>query len=211
VSLPTALGTLRVVLATTNRGKLRDFRALLEGSGIDLIAPADVGVALDVEETGATFVANALLKARAHVRACKLPALADDSGIVARALGDEPGVRSARYAGEPSDDHANNLKLIARLSGVADRHASFICALVLAWPDGRELIAEGCCDGRIIDEERGTNGFGYDSIFFRDDLGCTFGEASPSAKHARSHRGAAVRALIAKLRDAGDLGARRAP
>lgn len=195
--------TLRVVLATTNRGKLADFRLLFHGSGIDLVAPADVGAALDVEETGETFLENALLKARAHVAATGLPALADDSGIVAHSLGDVPGVRSARYAGEPSDDHANNRLLIANLRGVADRSASFICALALVLPDGREITAEGRCDGRIIDEERGTNGFGYDSIFFRDDLGCTFGEATREAKNARSHRGAAARALLERLRAEG--------
>ena len=110
---PIAAKLTRVVLATTNRGKLDDFRALFDDTGIDLVSPADVGVSLEVEETGETFVDNALLKARAHVVACRMPALADDSGIVAHALGNEPGVRSARYAGEPSDDHANNLKLIA--------------------------------------------------------------------------------------------------
>ena len=195
----------RVVLATTNRGKLKDFRALFEDTGVELVSPADLDIVLEVEETGETFVANALIKAHAHSAVTRLPALADDSGIVAHALGNEPGVRSARYAGAPSDDHANNLKLVARLGDVSDRRASFICALALVWPDGRELLAEGRCDGRIIDEERGVNGFGYDSIFFRDDLGLTFGEATPAEKHARSHRGAAVRALIAKLRDDGLL------
>lgn len=191
---------MRVVLATTNTGKLADFRLLFRDSGIDLVAPVDIGVALDVEETGETFVENALLKARAHAAATGLPALADDSGIIALALGNEPGVRSARYAGEPTDDHANNRLLIEKLRGVADRSASFICALALVLPDGREITAEGRCDGRIIEEERGTNGFGYDSVFFRDDLGCTFGEASRGEKNARSHRGAAVRALLERLR-----------
>jgi len=191
---------LRVVLATTNTSKRADFRLLFRDSGIDLVAPVDIGVALDVEETGETFVENALLKARAHAAATGLPALADDSGIIALALGNEPGVRSARYAGEPTDDHANNRLLIEKLRGVADRSASFICALALVLPDGREITAEGRCDGRIIEEERGTNGFGYDSVFFRDDLGCTFGEASRGEKNARSHRGAAVRALLERLR-----------
>jgi XTP/dITP diphosphohydrolase len=191
---------LRVVLATTNRGKLADFRLLFRDSGIDLVVPADVGVTLDVEETGETFLENALLKARAHVAATGRPALADDSGLVAHALGDEPGVRSARYAGEACDDHANNRLLIAKLRDVADRRASFICALALVLPDGREITAEGRCDGRIIDEERGTNGFGYDSVFYRDDLGCTFGEATREEKNARSHRGAAARALLERLR-----------
>jgi XTP/dITP diphosphohydrolase len=191
---------LRVVLATTNRGKLADFRQLFRDTGIELVSPAEVGAALDVEETGTTFLENALLKARAHFAATGLPALADDSGLIAHALGDEPGVRSARYAGEPSDDHANNRLLIQKLHGVADRRASFICALALVLPGGREITAEGSCDGRIIDQERGTNGFGYDSVFYRDDLGCTFGEATREEKNARSHRGAAVRALIARLR-----------
>ena len=194
---------MRVVLATTNRGKLADFQLLFRDSGIDLVAPADVGVTLDVEESGETFLENALLKARAHVAATGLPALADDSGLIAHALGNEPGVRSARYAGEPSDDHANNRLLIEKLRGVADRHASFICALALVLPDGREITAEGRCDGRIIDEERGTNGFGYDSVFYRDDLGCTFGEATREEKNARSHRGAAARGLLERLRLAG--------
>lgn len=196
---PAEIGLARVVLATSNAGKLRDFRALFAATGIELVTPASVGVTLDVEETGETFAENALLKARAHVAACRLPTLADDSGIVAHALGNEPGVRSARYAGEPSDDHANNLKLVARLRGVADRSASFVCALALVWPDGRQIVTEGRCDGRIIDDERGRNGFGYDSIFFRDDLCMTFGEAAPAEKHARSHRGAAARELIATL------------
>jgi len=191
---------LRVVLATTNRGKLADFRLLFHDSGIDLVSPAEVGVALDVAETGETFVENALLKARAHAAATGLPALADDSGLIAHALGDEPGVRSARYAGEPSDDHANNRLLIDKLRGVADRGASFICALAMVLPGGREITVEGRCDGRIIEEERGTNGFGYDSVFFRDDLGRTFGEATREEKNARSHRGAAARALLERLR-----------
>jgi XTP/dITP diphosphohydrolase len=195
----------RVVLATTNRGKLRDFTDLLAGRGIEFVLPADVGVTLEVDETGETFAENALLKARAHAAATGLPALADDSGIVAHALGDEPGVRSARYAGEPCDDHANNRKLIERLQGVRDRSASFVCALALVWPDGEEIVVEGRCGGRVIDEERGENGFGYDAVFFRDDLDCTFGEASPAEKHERSHRGAAVRALLARLHGAGHL------
>lgn len=190
----------RVVLATTNRGKLADFRLLFRDSGIDLVSPSEVRVSLDIEETGETFLENALLKARAHVAATGLAALADDSGLIAHALGDEPGVRSARYAGEPADDHANNRLLIEKLGDVEDRSASFICVLALVLPDGREITSEGRCDGRILGEERGTNGFGYDSVFYREDLGCTFGEATREQKNARSHRGAAVRALIERLR-----------
>jgi XTP/dITP diphosphohydrolase len=198
---------MRVVLATGNRGKLRDFELLLTGTGIELSLPADHGIALDVEETGTTFEANALLKAHAHAEALRskygaeaAPAvLADDSGLCVEALGGAPGVYSARYAGPECDDHANNLKVIEALAGVEDRRAAFVCVLALVRPDGSEVLAEGRCEGTIIDEERGTNGFGYDVVFYRDDLGCTFGQASPEQKNERSHRAAAVRALLGKL------------
>lgn len=189
-----------LVLCTTNQGKLRDFRLLFEGSGIAIELPSDHGVALDVEETGETFTENALLKARAF--AAGLPGrcvLADDSGLVVEALGGEPGVRSARYAGEPGDDHANNLLVLSRMEGVRDRRAAFVVVLALVAPDGGEVVVEGRCEGTVAFEERGTNGFGYDAIFWRDDLGRTFGEAAPAEKNARSHRAAAVRALLARL------------
>lgn len=189
-----------LVLATTNPGKLRDFRLLFEGSGLAIGVPGDHGVALEVEETGETFADNALLKARAFAAALPGRAvLADDSGLVVEALGGDPGVRSARYAGEPSDDHANNLLVLERLRGVEDRRAAFVVVLALVLPDGREVLAEGRCEGTIAGEERGGNGFGYDAVFFRDDLGRTFGEATPAEKNARSHRAAAVKALLAKL------------
>ncbi len=189
----------RLVLASSNRGKLADFRLLFAGSGITIELPEDHGVSLDVEETGQTFLDNARLKARASVAATGLASLADDSGIIAYALGEEPGVISARYAGLECDDHANNLKLIARLAGYEDRRAAFVCSLVLAWPDGGELCSEGRCEGRVIDEERGNNGFGYDAVFYRDDLQRTFGEVSAEEKNARSHRAAAVRELLPLL------------
>lgn len=191
-----------LVLATSNKGKLRDFRLLLEGSGVGVELPEDYGVSLDVEETGSTFIENALIKARAFAAALPDRAvLADDSGLVVDALGGEPGVRSARYAGEPCDDHANNLKVLERMNGVSDRRAAFVVVLALVLPDGSETVVEGRCEGTIAYEERGANGFGYDAIFFREDLGCTFGEASPAEKNARSHRAAAVRELLARLRD----------
>jgi XTP/dITP diphosphohydrolase len=190
----------RIVLATGNHGKLRDFRFLLRDTGIELSLPIDHGVDLDVEETGTTFQANALLKARAHAELIDLPILADDSGLVVSALDGRPGVYSARYAGEPCDDQANNLKVIDEVQGLADRSAAFVAVLALVLPGGREIVAEGRCEGRIVDDERGTNGFGYDAIFFRDDLGCTFGQATDEQKNARSHRAAAVADLLAQLR-----------
>ena len=191
-----------LVLATTNNGKLRDFRLLFEGSGIAIELPAAHGVALDVAETGATFTDNALLKARAFAAALPGRAvLADDSGLVVEALGGQPGVRSARYAGQPCDDRANNRLVLRQMEGAGDRRAAFVVVLALVLPDRRELVVEGRCEGTIAFEERGSNGFGYDAIFFREDLGCTFGEASPDQKSARSHRGVAVRKLLAALAD----------
>jgi XTP/dITP diphosphohydrolase len=192
-----------LVLATTNRGKLADFELLFEGSGIVLVLPADVGVHMDVEETGTTFEENALLKARAIAAACKRATLADDSGLAVYALDGAPGVYSARYAGPQCDDRANNLRLLDALRGVGDRRAAFVCVLALVVPGGIEITAEGRCEGTVADRERGTNGFGYDAVFYRDDLGRTFGEASREEKNARSHRGAAVRALLADLRRRG--------
>ena len=189
----------RIVLATGNPGKLRDFRGLLEGSGIQVELPQDHGVSLDVEESGVTFQENALLKARAHARLISCAVLADDSGLAVDALGGAPGVYSARYAGPDCDDAANNRKVIEAVRGKADRGAAFVCVLALVLPNGTEITAEGRCQGRIIDEERGGNGFGYDSVFFREDLDCTFGQATPEQKNQRSHRGAAVRALLAEL------------
>lgn len=189
-----------LVLATTNSGKLRDFRLLFEDSGIAIELPGDHGVALDVEETGETFTDNALLKARAFAAALPGRAvLADDSGLVVDALGGDPGVRSARYAGEPCDDRANNRRVLTRMENITERGAAFVVVLALVLPGGEEVVVEGRCEGTIAFSERGSNGFGYDAIFFREDLGCTFGEATPAQKNARSHRAAAVKALRAKL------------
>ncbi len=192
-----------VVLATGNRGKLGDFRLLFEGSGIELSWPEDHGLDLEVEETGETFEANALLKARAYGEALSLPVMADDSGLSVQALGGEPGVYSARYAGPEGDPRANNAKLLEKMRGIDDRRAAFVCVLALITPDGRELVVDGRCEGLISDSERGGVGFGYDPVFYCEELGCTFGEATPEDKNARSHRGAAVRAMLELLRNEG--------
>ncbi|MFP6626706.1 MAG: RdgB/HAM1 family non-canonical purine NTP pyrophosphatase [Deltaproteobacteria bacterium] len=198
----------RLVLATGNRGKLTDFRLLFGGSSVELLMPEDLGMRLDVEETGSTFEDNARLKACAGAEATGLATLADDSGLEVYGLGGDPGVRSARFAGLQCDDHENNMLVIKRLAELgseADRRAAFVCSLVLRLSDGCELTSQGRCEGRIIDEERGDNGFGYDSIFFRDDLGYTFGQASAAEKNERSHRGQAVRRMIEVLEASGRL------
>ncbi|MFT4569764.1 MAG: XTP/dITP diphosphohydrolase [Hyphomicrobiaceae bacterium] len=193
----------RVVLATGNRGKVRDFERLLAGSGIEIVSATEEGIAIDVDETGTTFRENSLLKARAHAVRTKLPVLADDSGIVVDALYGAPGVISARYAGAGHDDKANNVKLLEAMAGVADRRAAFVVALALVLPDGEEIVTEGRCEGTIADSERGTNGFGYDAVFYREDLGRTFGESTPEEKNMRSHRATAVHALLGRLGERG--------
>jgi XTP/dITP diphosphohydrolase len=192
----------RLVLASSNPGKLREFSRLLTPLGIDVVAQGDLGIA-EADEPHVTFLENALAKAR-HVSArAKLPALADDSGICVDALNGAPGVQSARYAGEPKSDARNNAKLVAALSGVADRRAHYTCVLVLVRgpADPEPLVAEGTWCGTIADEPRGTGGFGYDPHFRDKESGLSGAEMPLEMKNAVSHRGKAMRALIARLNE----------
>ena len=190
----------RLVLASGNAGKLREFRRLLSPLGIDVIAQSDLGIP-EADEPHVTFVENALAKARHASAQAQLPALADDSGICVRALGGAPGVQSARYAGEPRSDARNNARLIAALQGIADRRAHYACLLVLVRhaDDPEPIIAEGGWHGTIIDAPRGDGGFGYDPHFLDPSTGLTGAELPLERKNALSHRGRALRALIAKL------------
>ncbi|HZQ62831.1 MAG TPA: RdgB/HAM1 family non-canonical purine NTP pyrophosphatase [Casimicrobiaceae bacterium] len=189
----------RLVLASGNPGKLREFRRLLTPLGIEVIAQADLGIP-EAEEPHVTFVENALAKARHASAHCGLPALADDSGICVAALDGAPGVQSARYAGEPRSDERNNQKLIATLQGIGDRRAHYTCLLVLtrSADDPEPVIAEGRWHGRIIDAPRGSGGFGYDP-YFLDASGHTAAELPLEHKNEVSHRGKAMRALMARL------------
>lgn len=192
----------RLVLASSNSGKVREFRALLAPLGIEVIPQGELGVP-DADEPHATFVENALVKARHASRHAKLPALADDSGICVAALGGEPGVHSARFAGEPRSDRRNNEALVAKLKDRSDRRAHYYCVVVLVRhaDDPEPLIAEGRWHGEVVDAPRGVGGFGYDPHFLLPDLGRTAAELSPDEKHAISHRGKALRRLIALLRE----------
>ena len=192
----------RLVLASSNEGKLREFRRLLAPLAIDLIAQAELAIP-DADEPHATFVENALAKARHASMHADLPALADDSGLCVRALGGAPGVQSARYAGEPKSDARNNAKLIAALRGVADRRAHYACVLALVRHAGdpEPMLAEGVWHGMIVDAPRGTGGFGYDPHFEDLATGMTGAELPLARKNELSHRGKAMRALIDKLRD----------
>jgi len=194
----------QLVLASSNPGKLRELADLFAPLGIEVVPQGALGVP-DADEPHATFVENALAKARNAARHARLPALADDSGICVAALDGEPGVHSARFAGEPKSDRRNNEKLVALLEGKADRRAHYYCVVVLVRhaEDPEPLIAEGRWHGEVIAARRGNGGFGYDPHFYLPDLGKTASELAPSEKHAVSHRGKALRRLLALLREEG--------
>jgi len=191
-----------VVIASTNPGKIVEVRQIFASLPLSLLTSEDVGSWPAVEETGDTYLANALLKARAVAAFTGKPALADDSGIEVDALGGAPGVHSARYAGEEATDEDNNTKLIAALDGVAweGRTARYRCVAVLVTPDGQEVAGIGSCEGRIGVEPRGLGGFGYDPWFVPQGETRTMAELTSEEKHAISHRGKALRGLADKLR-----------
>lgn len=192
----------RLVLASSNRGKLDELKELLGGHGYALHAQSEFDVD-DVDETGSTFIENALLKARHAARATGLPAIADDSGLCVDALDGAPGLYSARYAGAPADPTRNIDKLLAALDGVPDarRTAHFICVLALLRhaDDPQPLIVEGRWPGRILHARRGEGGFGYDPVFLDPETGKTAAELEPASKNRISHRGRALAILHGKL------------
>ncbi len=197
---------IRLVLATGNRGKLREIAAILAPLGVTVVGSAEVVPGWTVVEDGVTFVANARRKAESLAHAAGLPALGDDSGLEVAALGGRPGVRSARYAGEHATDAENTALLLRELADVLDaaRAAAFRSALVLAWPDGRSVEAEGRYDGYIAQAPRGEGGFGYDPVFVDPASGRTFAELPVEAKNAFSHRRSALDALARALGATGD-------
>ena len=190
----------RVVVATGNRGKVRELGAALADLGFELVAQGELGID-SAPEIGTTFVENAMAKARHAAAASGLPAIADDSGLVVPALGGAPGIRSARYAGESASDADNNTKLQRALADATDRAAYFYCALVYfaAHDDPAPHIATGRWHGTIVDAPRGDNGFGYDPFFLVPALGKTAAELPLDEKNRRSHRGQASRRLAALL------------
>ena len=191
----------KVVIASGNAGKLREFTALLAPFDFEAIPQAALGVS-EAEEPHISFVENAIAKARHAASATGLPALADDSGICVEALGGAPGVRSARYAGEPANDARNNQKLIAALSVHTDHRAFYYCALVFVThaEDPHPLIATGEWHGEVIASARGEGGFGYDAYFYLPEHGCTAAELPADVKNRISHRGKAIQMLAEKLR-----------
>ena len=191
-----------LVLASGNPGKLKELGQLLGASGYHLRPQSDWQIE-SAEETGQTFVENALLKARHASRLCRLPAVADDSGLVVKALDGQPGIHSARYAGDRADAERNNSRLLAELAGETDRRASFYCVMVLLRQplDPAPLIAWGSWPGSILEQARGSGGFGYDPLFLVPELGQTAAELDPVQKNLLSHRGKASRGLVALLQE----------
>ena len=190
---------MKFILATHNPGKLREMAAILIQYGVEVVSPADVGITVDVEETGTTFAENAMLKAKAICAAADLPAIADDSGLCVDALNGGPGVYSARYGGEGLDDKGRYTLLLQNMRGQTTRAAHFACAIACAFPNGDELTAEGRCDGTIAFAPMGEGGFGYDPVFFVPEKAKTFGQLTAEEKSAISHRGKALKAFSEKL------------
>ena len=191
--------SMKFVLATHNPGKLREMSAILGELGVEVVSPADVGITVDVEETGTTFAENAMLKAKAICAAAGLPAIADDSGLCVDALNGGPGVYSARYGGEGLDDKGRYMLLLNSMRGQTTRKAHFACAIACAFPNGDELTAQGQCDGAIAFAPMGEGGFGYDPVFLVPEKGKTFGQLTAEEKSAISHRGKALAAFSEKL------------
>lgn len=189
---------MKIIAATKNKNKLREFGEILKG--FEIISQEDAGVDIDVEETGTTFEENSMLKAKAIFDATGIAAIADDSGLCVDALGGEPGVYSARYGGEGYDDSGRVQLLLRNMQNVPDdkRTARFVCAITLVGADG-VITARGECEGKIDYEPKGENGFGYDPVFFVEKYGKTMAEVSPEEKNAISHRGKALKIFAQKL------------
>ena len=192
---------MKLVLATQNPKKLKEMSAILGELGVEVVSEADLGVKIEVEETGETFAENSLLKARAVMEATKLPAIADDSGLCVNALNGGPGVYSARYAGEIHNNVANIQLLLRKMENITDREAYMQTVLVLMYPDGQYYYGEGSARGSITRSRRGFNGFGYDSVFYSPQLKKTFAEASFVEKQSVSHRLQAVNDLFRKVNE----------
>ena len=193
---------MKVVLASHNPHKLVEIREILQPLGIDVVLESDLGVAVEVEETGTTFAENAYLKAKAVMEATGLPALADDSGIAVKALGGAPGIYSARYGGDPTLDDWGRLQLLLQNTAqVPDgqRQAKFVAAIALVYPDGRQIAVQGEVHGELLRQPVGEGGFGYDPIFYYPPAGKSFAQLTAEEKNQVSHRARALRSLVEKL------------
>lgn len=192
---------MKMVLASKNAHKLAELSSILSQQGVEVVLESDAGVDVDVEETGTTFEANALLKARAVMEATGLPAIADDSGLCVDALNGAPGVYSARYGGPGLDDAGRYKLLLENMRGMLDRRCRFVSCICCCFPGGDTLTARGECHGTLAYVPKGEDGFGYDPVFFVPGLKKTFAQLAPEEKNAISHRGVALEQFAEKLRE----------
>ena len=191
---------MRYILATNNKGKLKEMKAILADFGSEVVSQSEAELELEAEETGTTFEENALIKARAACEALSEPAIADDSGLVVEALDGAPGVYSARYGGCTTDEERVSL-LLKNLDGEKKRNAKFVSCIACVFPNGDVITARGECEGEITAQPRGVGGFGYDPVFEIPGTGNTMAELSPEEKNAVSHRGKALKIFEMKLRE----------
>lgn len=198
----------KIVFATGNAGKVKEIQMIMEDTGMEVVSMKEAGICVDIEENGATYEENALIKARAVAALTDAIVMADDSGLEVDYLNKEPGVHSARYLGEDTPYSIKNAKLIERLEGVEDekRTARFVCAIAAVMPDGRELTTRATIEGRIGYEEKGSHGFGYDPIFFVPEYGKTTAELTEEEKNQISHRGKALQLMKEELKKYESIG-----
>ena len=192
---------MKIVAATTNKGKIREFQEILGGLGFEVVSMHDEGIDVEIEETGSTFEENALIKARAVSLLCDCAVIADDSGLCVDAMDGAPGIYSARFAGEEATDYDRNVRLLEALEGEENRKAQYVASIAYISPDGEEITTEGVTTGEILTEEHGTGGFGYDPLFWCSEIKKCFGEATPEEKNAVSHRGRALQKLCDILKE----------
>ena len=185
---------MKFVLATHNPNKIREMGAILGQFGVEVVSPKELGITVDVEETGSTFAENAMLKAKAICELAKLPAIADDSGLCVDALGGAPGIRSARYC--EGTDADRNAFLLKNMEGKEDRACRFVCAIACVLADGETVTVRGECEGELLHENHGAGGFGYDPVFYLPEYGMTYAELPAEKKNDISHRGCALREFV---------------
>ena len=190
---------MELVIASNNKHKVQEIKTILSGRFDRNYSLGELGINVDPDETAPDFLGNAMIKAKAIAACTDKAVIADDSGLEVAALQGAPGVHSARYAGEPCSDDKNNEKLLREMRSVSDRSARFVTTMVLLFPTGESVVGVGEVKGEIITEKKGTNGFGYDPLFYSYELGKTFGEASEEEKNSVSHRSRALGDVLAKL------------
>ena len=194
---------MKIIAATSNKGKVREIRSIFSSSDIEIISMSELGINIDIEETGTTFEENAAIKADSIAKLCSFPVLADDSGLCVEALGGAPGIYSARYAGGSATDDEKIDKLLENMKDKTNRKAKFVSAVVLVFPNGEKITAKGEVFGHITNKRSGHGGFGYDPVFYADELGKTFGESDEEEKNKVSHRGRALTALYEIMKERG--------